>query len=93
MKPSFSYSVKKPNDVKSFFERQLDSIGPIMEIGSTKQLWEARTKYIGNNSAVGTLISLLPVPKHVNYDHFKLNTSKQPYEIEIVYSASTEGQS
>lgn len=90
VKPSFSYSIKKPNEVKTFFERQFGSVTTIMEIGSAEQLWKARAKYIGDNSAVGNLIRLLPVPQDVNYDHFKLNTSKQPYGIEIVYSASSE---
>ena len=61
-----------------------------MEIGSAEELWEARTKYIGDNSAVGKLISLLPVPGDVQYDYFELYTSEQPYDIEIVYSASSE---
>nr|WP_307989752.1 M56 family metallopeptidase [uncultured Niameybacter sp.] len=90
VKPSFSYSIKQPNDVRNFFEKQVGSIESIMEIGSAEQLWKARTQYIGDNSAVGTLISLLPVPQDVSYDHFTLNTSKQPYGIEIVYSASSE---
>lgn len=60
------------------------------EVGTVEQLWQARTQYIGDNSAVGKLIGLLPVPEDVRYDHFKLHTSKQPYEIEIVYSVSSE---
>lgn len=60
------------------------------EISTVEELWQARTQYIGDNSAVGKLIALLPVPENVRYDHFKLHTSKQPYEIEIVYSAPPE---
>mgnify|MGYP001409918188 CR=1 FL=1 len=60
------------------------------EISSAEELWEARTKYIGDNSAVGKLISLLPVPEDLQYDHFELHTGEQPYYIEIVYSASSE---
>ena len=54
------------------------------------KLWNARTKYIGDNSAVGKLIGLLPVPEGLQYDHFKLHTSEQPYSIEIVYSMPAE---
>ena len=61
-----------------------------MKFGSAEELWNARTKYIGDNSAVGNIISLLPVPGDIKYDHFELHTSEQPYDIEIVYSASSE---
>lgn len=61
-----------------------------VEAYSAENLWNARTKYVGNNSAVGKLIGLLPVPEGLQYDHFKLHTSEQPYGIEIVYSVPTE---
>lgn len=48
------------------------------------KLWNARTKYIGDNSAVGKLIGLLPVPEGLQYDHFKLHTSEQPYSMEDI---------
>lgn len=53
-------------------------------------LWNARTKYVGDNSAVGRLIGLLPVPLGLQYDHFELQTATQPYKVEIVYSVPTE---
>ena len=56
----------------------------------TEDLWNARTQYVGDNSAVGKLIGLLPVPEELEYDHLRLHTTEQPYNIEIVYSASTE---
>lgn len=90
VKPSLSYKVKKADEVKSFFERQFGSVSMIREIGSAEELWEARTKYIGNNSSVGKLIGLLPIPGDLQYDHFKLHTDWRPYVLEIVYSASTE---
>ncbi len=55
-----------------------------------EDLWNARTKYVGDNSAVGNLIGLLPVPMGLQYDHFELQTSSQPYKVEIVYSVPTE---
>lgn len=55
-----------------------------------EDLWKARTKYVGDNSAVGNLIGLLPVPMGLKYDHFELQTSSQPYKAEIVYSVPTE---
>jgi beta-lactamase regulating signal transducer with metallopeptidase domain len=90
VKPSLSYAVKKPNEVKAFFDRQFGSTTTPIEIGSAEELWKARTQYIGDNSAVGKLIGLLPAPEDVRYDHFELHTSEQPYDIEIVYSASSD---
>lgn len=88
VKPSLSYRVKKPGEVKDFFERQFGSVTLAMEIGSEEELWKARTQYIGDNNAVGTIISLLPVPEGLQYDLFGLHTNERPYEIEIVYSTT-----
>lgn len=55
-----------------------------------KDLWNARTKYVGDNSAVGKLIGLLPVPMGMQYDHFELQTSSSPYKVTLVYSVPTE---
>ncbi|TWH55931.1 exopolysaccharide biosynthesis protein [Desulfitobacterium sp. LBE] len=60
------------------------------EVGLAEDLWKSRTEYLGDNSAVGKLIGLLPVPEGVQYDHFKLHTGEQPYDIEIIYSVSAE---
>ena len=60
------------------------------EAYAAEQLWQARTRYVGDNSAIAKLIGLLLVPEGLQYDHFKLYTSEQPYEIEIVYSVSSE---
>lgn len=57
---------------------------------SAEDLCNATTPYIGNNVAVGKLIGLLPIPMSLQYDHFALQTSSQPYRIEIVYSVSTK---
>ncbi|HHZ01451.1 MAG TPA: DUF4825 domain-containing protein [Tissierellia bacterium] len=69
---------------------QLASVPNTSENDYAEELWDARTKYIGDNSAVGRIVSLLPVPENVQYDHFKLHTSEEPYEVEIVYSASSD---
>lgn len=53
-------------------------------------LWNARTQYTGDNSAVGKLIGLLSVPEGLHYDHFELQTEAQTYKIEIVYSVPTD---
>ncbi|WP_300384099.1 M56 family metallopeptidase [Clostridium sp.] len=90
VKPSFSYEVKNPSEVKAFFERQFGSVANVMEVAYFDELWKARTKYVGDNSAVGNLIGLLPIAEDIKYDHFELNTSEQDYDIEIVYSTSSD---
>lgn len=55
-----------------------------------KDLWNARTKYVGDNSAVGKLIGLLPVPTGMQYDHFELQTSSPPYKVSLVYSVPAQ---
>lgn len=74
IKPSFSYSLKKPGDVKAFFERQTGSVTEAVDISSVQLLWEARTPYAGDNSAVGKLLGLLPRPSSLQHDHFSLRT-------------------
>lgn len=69
---------------------QLQPKEMLVETYSAENLWKARTKYIGDNSAVGKLIGLLPVPEGLQYDHFKLHTSERPYNIEIVYAVPAE---
>lgn len=72
-KPSLSYRVKRPEEVKTFFERQLGGVTQIMEAGSTEELWKARTEYVGDNSAVGKLLGLCQLVKRRNL--FKVDSS------------------
>ncbi len=58
-----------------------------------KDLWDARTKYVGDNSAVGKLIGLLPVPIGMQYDHFELQTASPPYKVTLVYSVPAQSLS
>lgn len=69
---------------------QLEPKGMLNTTYPTEDLWNAGTKYVGDNSAVGRLIGLLPVPMGLQYDHFELQTTLQPYRVEIVYSVPTE---
>ena len=79
------------NDYETILSIIETASGPLsMFNGSVDELWKSRTKYIGDNSAVGKIISLLPVPGDIKYDHFELHTSVQHYDIEIVYYASSE---
>lgn len=63
-------------------------------VNISEELWQARTDYVGNNSAVGKLIGLLIVPDGLSYDHFRLQTDNdQPYGIEIYYFVPSENLS
>lgn len=42
---------------------------------STEQLWNARTKHVGDNSAVGKLLGQLPLPVELRHKQFELLTS------------------
>ncbi len=62
-------------EVQAFFERQFGSVRPIVEIGYAEVLWQAKTKYVGDNSAVGRLLGLMPLPGDLRHNHFQLYTS------------------
>ena len=57
---------------------------------SLENLWEARTKYVGDNSAVGKIIGSLQFPDGVFYDSFELHTKEHPYDITINFKTDTE---
>jgi len=42
---------------------------------SAENLWKARTKYVGDNSAVGKLLGLLPLPAELHHKQFELLTN------------------
>ncbi|WP_349671883.1 M56 family metallopeptidase [Lacrimispora sp.] len=72
---------------------QLEPRETIITAYPIKDLWNARTKYVGDNAAVGKLIGLLPVPMGIKYDHFELQTSSPPYKVTLVYSVPTQSLS
>jgi hypothetical protein len=42
---------------------------------NAQALWESRTPYVGDSSAVGKLLGLLPLPGDLLHDHFELRTT------------------
>lgn len=52
------------------------------------QFLQYKTDYVGNNSKVGGIISLLKFPENIRYDSFGLKTNTKPYEVTIKLSAS-----
>ncbi len=57
---------------------------------SLENLWKARTKYVGDNSAVAKIIGSIQFPEGVFYDSFELHTSDHPYGITINFKTDTE---
>ncbi len=66
----------------TMFPLRIDMNGDTNAI-SLLTLWENRTQYVGDNSAVGNIISNLPLPQDVNYENFSLDTDESPFGIAI----------
>ncbi len=49
----------------------------------TKELWQYRTDYLGDNVKVGAIINNLYFPEDVKTDGFRLQTENKPYALEI----------
>ncbi|BAK98461.1 peptidase M56 family protein [Oscillibacter valericigenes Sjm18-20] len=55
-----------------------------------EQLFEYRTAYVGDDSSVGNIVGLLEFPSDVSYDHIELQTSAEPYGVEVYFSVTSE---
>ena len=51
-----------------------------------------RSKYVGNNSAVGNIISNLTFPDKITYDSFELYTNAQPYSVTVNFKTDRATQ-
>jgi len=56
----------------------------------TSRLLKNKTEYVGNNSKVGGIISLLTFPKNIVYDSFELFTDSEPFAITVNLKTDTE---
>lgn len=56
---------------------------------AVKDLWNARTKYVGDNSAVGKIVMALSF-EDLKYHSFELFTDKQPYAVSVNLKTDTE---
>lgn len=61
---------------------------PADPINSADTLYSWRTKYIGDNSAVGNIIYNLNFPEDMTYKQFALQTDSEPYEVTITFTMS-----
>lgn len=57
---------------------------------SVQSLWKHRTKYVGDNAAVGNILSELTYPEQMQYNGFQLFTKLQPYAITVNLTTDTE---
>ncbi|TCL60358.1 uncharacterized protein DUF4825 [Kineothrix alysoides] len=51
---------------------------------NAQELWKSRTPYVGDSSAVGKLLSLLPLPGGLLHDHFELRTTGNERGVEWI---------
>lgn len=58
--------------------------------GSPEALYSWRTRYIGDNSAVGNIIYNLTFPEDMAYQQFALQTTSEPYEVTVTFAMSEE---
>jgi beta-lactamase regulating signal transducer with metallopeptidase domain len=58
----------------------------------TSQLLKNKTEYVGDNSKVGGIISLLMFPKNIAYDSFELLTNSEPFAIIVNLKTDTESR-
>jgi beta-lactamase regulating signal transducer with metallopeptidase domain len=54
------------------------------------QLLNNKTEYVGDNSKVGAIISLLTFPENIEYDSFALLTESEPFGITVNLKTDTE---
>jgi len=74
IKPSFSYKISNPSAVKSFFDKHLDNTSHSVKVVSANELWHARIPYVGDNSGVSKLLSLMPIPSSLSHNSMQLYT-------------------
>lgn len=60
------------------------------EASLAEKIWKNRTEYVGNNAAVGAIISELGLPEKLEYAGFMLDTGQQPYGITVNCKTDTE---
>lgn len=53
-------------------------------------LWQGRTQYIGDNFAVGKIITALSFPEELEVDGFELYTAEPAYGVDIRFKTDTE---
>lgn len=56
----------------------------------TSQLLKNKTEYVGDNSKVGGIISLLTFPESIAYDSFKLSTDSEPFTVTVNLKTDTK---
>lgn len=61
-----------------------------VENSLTSQFLKNKTEYVGDNSKVGGIISLLTFPKNITYDSFELFTDSEPFAITVNLKTDTE---
>lgn len=69
-----------------------ESIPTNTKDSSIEKLWESRTEYVGDNSAVGNIVGTLSFPDSVTYSGIQLDTQATPFAITINLKAHTNAR-
>ena len=59
---------------------------------TAKALYENRTPYVGDNSKVGSLVNLLPLPESLEVESIQLHTGQEPYGLTIHYQSEIDDE-
>lgn len=76
------YEAQEGASIRWIFE--VEQIEPMELSLSSTELWNYRTEYVGNNSAIGNISSQLQYPKDFDYNGISLQTENQPYGLTIM---------
>ena len=55
-----------------------------------EEFLQYKTKYVGDATAVGSIIYLLDYPEGIDYDHFELHTVSPSYGVTVYLQTDTE---
>lgn len=78
----YGYGTEADASIRWIFE--VERMVPIDISLSVSEIWNYRTEFIGNNSAVGNIASQLQYSEFMEYNGISLQTEKQPYGLTIM---------
>ncbi len=84
----YGYASEEGTSIRWIFETvRLESL----EISlSATELWEHRTEYVGNNSAVGNIANQLQYPDYLEYKGISLQTENKPFGVTVILSQKSD---
>ena len=78
------YGYDKGEDVSIRWVFEVEPLKKLEIFLSSKQLWDNRTEYVGDNSSVANICSQLQLPDYLEYQGISLQTENQPFGLTIM---------